>query len=219
MDERFYENDFMMGKSDDLEVIRSPFFDLAKKEKMSAQAASELVEEVALKLNYIEGLEIFLQPPIPTKENVAYTRYADETTDPAKRALFQFPRGQPHRIINKAELYRIQKTSVGEDRWAPIRRSKDFLSAKFFPPFDLKEGNLRKLLLDQASKDAYNKSTDSLEYVQWKSLLIELIPKLNHDVIVQLSLHLAYDAKVNDKEIWRAIEDASVASLHHMTLT
>lgn len=49
--------------------------------------------------------------------------------------------------------------------------------------------------------------------------MIELIPKLNHDVVVQLALHLAYDAKVNDKEIWRAIEDASVASLHHMTLT
>lgn len=29
---------------------------------------------------------------------------------------------------------------------------------------------------------------------------------------------MAYDAKVNDKEIWRAIEDASLAGLHHMTL-
>jgi hypothetical protein len=32
-------------------------------------------------------------------------------------------------------------------------------------------------------------------------------------------LHLAYDAKVNDHDIWRAIEDASVASLHQLTLT
>lgn len=92
---------------------------------------------------------------------MAYTRYADEALDPAQRALFQFPRGQPHRIINKAELFRIQKTSVGGEKWAPIRRSKEFLAAKFFPPFEMKEGNLRKLLLDQTSKDAYNKSTDS----------------------------------------------------------
>jgi hypothetical protein len=42
---------------------------------------------------------------------------------------------------------------------------------------------------------------------------------LNHDQVVQLALHIAYDAKINDKAIWRAIEDASIAGLHHMTLT
>jgi hypothetical protein len=47
MDERFYENDFVIGKSTDLEVVRSPFYDLAKNEKLDAQAASALVEEVA----------------------------------------------------------------------------------------------------------------------------------------------------------------------------
>ncbi len=35
MDERFYENDFIMGKTEDLEIIRSPFYDLAKKEKLN----------------------------------------------------------------------------------------------------------------------------------------------------------------------------------------
>jgi hypothetical protein len=52
----------------------------------------------------------------------------------------------------------------------------------------------------------------------WKESLLTLIPNLNHDVNVQLALHLAYDAKVNDHEIWRAIEDAAVASLHHLSL-
>jgi hypothetical protein len=106
---------------------------------------------------------------------------------------------------------------VGEDRWASIKRSKPFLDTKFFPPFDLKEGNLRKLLLEQ--KDIYAKSPDSPDYIQWKEDLLALIPNLNHDVTVQLALHLAYDAKVNDHDIWRAIEDASVASLHQLTLT
>ena len=49
--------------------------------------------------------------------------------------------------------------------------------------------------------------------------MLEVVPRLNHDVLVQLAMHIAYDARVNDKDIWRAIEDASVASLHHMTLT
>jgi len=49
--------------------------------------------------------------------------------------------------------------------------------------------------------------------------MLEAVPHLNHDILVQLALHIAYDANINDKEIWRAIEDASYASLHHMTLT
>lgn len=163
MDPRFYENDFMFGKDSELEVMRSPFYDLAKQEKLDKEAASKLIDEVTLKLNYLEGLDIFLQPPIPTKENVAYTRYADKSLDEEHRTLYQFPRGQPYRIINNAELFRIQKSSVGEDRWAPIKRSKPFLTSKFFPPFDIKEGNLIKLLLEQ--KEAYNKSTDSQEYL------------------------------------------------------
>jgi hypothetical protein len=44
------------------------------------------------------------------------------------------------------------------------------------------EGNLRKLLLEQ--KDAYSKSEDSPEYIQWKDSLVSLIPNLNHDVNV-----------------------------------
>jgi hypothetical protein len=71
---------------------------------------------------------------------------------------------------------------VGEDRWASIKRSKPFLDAKFFPPFDLKEGNLRKLLLEQ--KDVYGKAPDSSEYIQRKEDLVALIPNLNHDVTV-----------------------------------
>lgn len=38
-----------------------------------------------MKLNFIEGFEIFLQPAVPTKENVAYTRYADVVEDPKHR--------------------------------------------------------------------------------------------------------------------------------------
>lgn len=78
MDPRFYENDFMFGNNNELEVMRSPFYDLAKKEKLDKEAASKLIDEVTFKLNYLESLELFLQPPMPTKENVAYTRYADE---------------------------------------------------------------------------------------------------------------------------------------------
>lgn len=216
MDPMFYENDFWAGKSSDLEIVHSPFYDLAKKEKLSAEKAGQLVDEVTMKLQYVEGFEIFLQPPVPTKENVAYTRYADVAEDQKKKTLFQFPRGEPYKIVNNAELYRVQKWSTGDDKWAAVRRSKDFIADKFFPPFGLKEGNLKSLF---AKREVYESSPDSPVYQQWKDSLLEGIPQLNHDVLVQLALHIAYDAKINDKDIWRAIEDASYAGLHHMTIT
>ena len=49
--------------------------------------------------------------------------------------------------------------------------------------------------------------------------MLTVIPKLNHDVLVEFALHLAYDAKCNDKQIWLAIDDAAIASLHHMNIT
>jgi len=36
MDPKFYENDYMIGKSSELEFVRSPFYDLAKSEQMNA---------------------------------------------------------------------------------------------------------------------------------------------------------------------------------------
>lgn len=168
MDQRFYENDFVVGKSSELEIMRSPFYDLAREEKLDSEGASHLIDEISQKLTYVEGLEVLLQPPVPTKENIAYTRYADVAEDQASRDLFQFPRGAQFRIIDKAELFRIQKWTVGEDRWQSIRRSKAFIAEKFFPPFELKEGNLKALLHDKAGVDAYsNKPEDSVEFMHW----------------------------------------------------
>jgi hypothetical protein len=49
--------------------------------------------------------------------------------------------------------------------------------------------------------------------------LIQIIPNLNHDQLVHLSLHTAFETKINNKEVWRAIEDATLAALHLLTLT
>ena len=72
METRFYENDFVFGKDSELEIMRSPFYDLARKEKMDKEGANQVLEEITHKLNYLEGLDVLLQPPVPTKENVAY---------------------------------------------------------------------------------------------------------------------------------------------------
>jgi hypothetical protein len=44
MDPKFYENDFVLGKTEEMEFVRSPFYDLAKKEKLNAAQAAELID-------------------------------------------------------------------------------------------------------------------------------------------------------------------------------
>lgn len=44
--------------------------------------------------------------------------------------------------------------------------------------------------------------------------MIELTSKLNFDAVVDLALYLSFEAKLNDKFIWRAIEDAALENLH-----
>jgi hypothetical protein len=74
-------------------------------------------------------------------------------------------------------------------------------------------------LIEEQGKNAYSSAEDSPEFLSWKSAILEVIPNLNHDIVINLALHLAFDAKVNDKQIWRAIEDSAISSLHHLSLT
>ena len=50
MDPRFYENDFLPGITSELEYVRSPFYELAKQETLSAEKAGELIDTVTVKL-------------------------------------------------------------------------------------------------------------------------------------------------------------------------
>jgi hypothetical protein len=70
------------------------------------------------------------------------------------------------------------------------------------------EANLREIL---TKKD--------LTEEQVAEKLVEVIPNLNHDQLVHLSLHTAFESKINDKAVWRAIEDAAISAMHLLTLT
>ena len=48
--------------------------------------------------------------------------------------------------------------------------------------------------------------------------LNEIIPKLNHDQVIDLALYLAFESKLNDKSVWRAIEQAALDNLHLLSL-
>lgn len=85
--------------------------------------------------------------PDLTKEEAAYTRYADNLLiDPKQRLLYQFPRGKPYQQINTIRLYKVQKPS---NHMEILKREKPFYVETFFGPFDLKESNLKRLFADK----------------------------------------------------------------------
>ena len=114
VDPKFYENDYMTTTEYDLEYVRSPFYDIAKSHLMSNEDRAKIFEEIAVKQTYLRSSESLIEPPPPTKESIAYTRYGDykpdrEAVDMNSKFLFEFPRGKPYSIINSGELFRVQK--------------------------------------------------------------------------------------------------------------
>lgn len=139
------------------------------------------------------------------REVAAFPRYADKINEPELEYMYQAPRGEPLRRINAAEMYRVSKTP---DHWDNVARSKSFLADKFLPPIQLPlDESIRSLFNNQLSDELLSEK------------LVDLIPNLNHDQIVNLSLHLAFETQLNSKDVWRAIEDAATASLHLLDTT
>ena len=52
------------------------------------------------------------------------------------------------------------------------------------------------------------------EYLAWREDVVALLPKLGVDTLVELAYYLSFEAKLNDKHIWRAIEDAALTNFH-----
>ena len=110
--------------------------------------------------------------------------------------------GEEYKMIETAkELFKIQKTS---DHWATVSRSKEFLSKDFFPP--------REVPYDTNLQSLFSDSSLSEEEVNLK--LLDIIPNLNFDQVVELSLYLVFETKINDKAVWRLMESAFYESLH-----
>jgi len=114
--------------------------------------------------------------------------------------------GEPlKRIDPSKELFRVQKTS---DHWAQVSRSKLFLSEDFFPP--------RTIPLETNLKDIFANAEQTEEELSEK--LIEVIPNLNHDMLIELSLYLALERGFNSKELWKTLEHHALESLHLFSL-
>lgn len=147
--------------------------------------------------------------PQYSKESVAFTRYQDESMAPDDQLhIFQHPKGEPLRRTDPGALFRMHKP---EDHWETLRRSKSYIADSYFPPVALRSGSLKEMF---EQNEAWRADPESQEFAQWKDSLIDMIPKLNFDAVIELALYLSLEAKVNDKYIWRAVENAALENLH-----
>lgn len=56
---------------------------------------------------------------------------------------------------------------------------------------------------------------ESDEYIQWQTQMIELATnKLSNESVIELAYYLAFEAKHNDKYVWRAVETAALNNFH-----
>jgi len=86
----------------------------------------------------------------------------------------------------------------------------------FFPPISLKSHDLITMFEKDAWKDHEDFSTEA--YLAWREDVLTLLPKLSIDALVELAYFLSFEAKLNDKEIWRAFEGAVLESIHLIDL-
>lgn len=63
-------------------------------------------------------------------------------------------------------------------------------------------------------KDAWRSDPESAEFLEWKEAMIDLMPRLQYDALIEFAMYTGFEAKVNDRQIWQAFEAAVLDSFH-----
>jgi len=149
-----------------------------------------------------------------TRETVAYTRYADVSlAEDDTKYVFQHPGGEPLRRSFTGDLFKFQKP---DEHWAQVRRSKSYIADAFFPPIALKSHDLISMFERDAWKEHQDFSTEA--YLTWREDVLTLLPRLGVEALIELGYFLSFEAKLNDKAIWKAFEGAVLESIHLIDL-
>ncbi len=89
MHSKFYEKDFEATSIEELEFVRSPFYDLAALQHVKEGAQAEaLLTTLTQKLSMTDMTSNVIRSPAPNKENQAFSRYADKVMDKRFESVF-----------------------------------------------------------------------------------------------------------------------------------
>ena len=81
MDPKHYEKDYMLTNDADVKFMRSPFYEFAKQSQLRPEEADQMFDDIAIKMSYMQSITNLLRNNKATKEERAYTRYADMSQD------------------------------------------------------------------------------------------------------------------------------------------
>lgn len=119
--------------------------------------------------------------------------------------FYRFPRTEEYKRVSAGELFAVAHDEVQEQT---ITRSKSYLS-DLLKPFELRDENIIKVI--QKLDDKTSNRDEVLKELR------ELIPKLNFDLLPNLSMHLAVISKERDMLTWKAIEASALEQLSLFT--
>ena len=87
---------------------------------------------------------------MPTRESVAFNRYADKSIAETEeeKAIFQQPRGEKLRTDYQTQLFKMQKT---DDHIEQLRQKKSYIADGFFNT-ELKQSDLIEVFKDCIKK-------------------------------------------------------------------
>jgi hypothetical protein len=89
MHTKFYEKDFEATSIEELEFVRSPFYDLAALQHVrEGPQAEALLTSLTQKLAMTDITTNVTRSPAPNKENQAFSRYADKVLDKRFESVF-----------------------------------------------------------------------------------------------------------------------------------
>jgi len=202
MKSKLFEKDFIYAPIEEIDLVRSPLYDFAKAKELSNEEADTVLEDLALKLTMLDNSTQVTMSAVPTPETVAFQRYSDKVdASEYETFIFQHPRGEKVKRNFSADIFRFEKR---QDHWDAIRRLKSYLADDFLPPVNLKDSTLVELFLN---RDDWKEEIGSEKFELWKEDVTAALPKLNYDAVVELALYLAFEAKVNEKYLWREVEN------------
>jgi hypothetical protein len=210
MDPRHYEDSWEHTSIEELEHIRSPFYDLAKLEHTKeGEESHHLLKSIGQKIKMLSILEDTIAPKRPDEKQAAWTRYADNLVQPGQdKHLLQFPRGQPLQRISAGELFRVAKPS---NHWENIRRSKSFIADDYFPPIENCgfDPELQKTLEDLAASGNDDAVAEEL---------LQILPNMDHPELINLGIYLAFAPLPNLKSVWREWELRVTDAMHLLSV-
>lgn len=107
IDPKYHVDEFEPTQVQELEFIRSPFYELGKLKYAGPEEIQDLMQTLEIKKETMFALEGQIRHPIRTNENASFERYADKVESEEMEGTYQAPTYKPFEIVDPACHFRV----------------------------------------------------------------------------------------------------------------